>query len=860
MPNSRSGLRPPNKPLVLAALAVVAWLLALSVSATAPAQGPAQEPDETAGGTPSLSAKHSDFLELVAPLMHETERKVFLALDKDYRRDVFMQRFWRLRDPYPQTPRNELQERLDENFLALRDEISEAEPDEATVLLLHGKPTRRFRDACDLLMPVNVWYYRRSGLIADEFHAVFYRNGDTWSLWKPSQGFEVLLMRMGSFDREASLARVQQECSRGEELLTALSQSLDWDAVHARVLKAPNPEWAQALLESSAQVGADSEARSIQATSQFVGRRQSRVVVQTSLMLATGAQPTSAEPAGADTQPSDATRLLVDGEVIRNDQLFDSFRYRFELPAGSGPGAGHGLMIERYLRPGTYRLVLQASEPATGRNWVMDEELTVPGLAEVTAPDQTLVTAQIEEPSLVATEPNGVDGASTGIAASLRLSVPKRELLIGPFRAEAITEGVSIRRVAFELDGVRVLSKARPPYSVELDAGRVPRTHELVALAYDNNGVEIARDQVTVNAGPRRFSVRLLEPRRGVNYENSVRAVAEVDVPPLEKLDSVEFFLNEQRVATLYQQPFALPIKIPSDEPLAFVRVTAKLAGGQQTEDLVFVNSPHEVEYVDVDLVEVFATVTNRRGHPVDGIGEELFEVYEDDELQRIEEFRQVTDLPINACVLFDTSTSMIERLKEAKGAAEYFFDLVLEERDRACLMTFNDVHELVVDFTHSPEVLAGGLSQVTAEGETALYDSLIHTLYLFNGLRGKRAIILLSDGADSKSTYRFSEVLEFARRSEVTIHVIGVDIGSREMEARMRLSQLAKDTGGRTFFIDEVSELRRVYDLIERDLRSQYLLAYQSTNAGGREQFREVKVVVKERGLKARALSGYYP
>ena len=132
--------------------------------------------------------------------------------------------------------------------------------------------------------------------------------------------------------------------------------------------------------------------------------------------------------------------------------------------------------------------------------------------------------------------------------------------------------------------------------------------------------------------------------------------------------------------------------------------------------------------------------------------------------------------------------------------------------------------------FTNDHEVLAGGLAGLTAEGETALHDSLVYALHYFSGLRGKRALILLSDGEDVGSAYTFDEALDFARRTGVPIYTIGLGVAQRDAMARTKLVRLAQDTGGRSFFIDSAEGLTSVYKRIETELRAQYLIAYQSS------------------------------
>ncbi len=201
----------------------------------------------------------------------------------------------------------------------------------------------------------------------------------------------------------------------------------------------------------------------------------------------------------------------------------------------------------------------------------------------------------------------------------------------------------------------------------------------------------------------------------------------------------------------------------------------------------------------------------------------------------------------------------MIEELDEAEKAAQQFFERVLRPQDRAAVLVFNDTWQLKVPLTNQPEVLAGGLSGLTAAGETALYDSLVYALYYFSGLHGKRAVILLTDGEDSSSRYRFEETLEFAKRSGVAIYAIGIDLSPRDFETLSKLRRLAYETGGDCFTIGRTSELERIYQRIEEELRTQYVLAYQSSQVGG-DDYRKVEVRLNQPGLRAKTIPGYYP
>jgi Ca-activated chloride channel family protein len=118
----------------------------------------------------------------------------------------------------------------------------------------------------------------------------------------------------------------------------------------------------------------------------------------------------------------------------------------------------------------------------------------------------------------------------------------------------------------------------------------------------------------------------------------------------------------------------------------------------------------------------------------------------------------------------------------------------------------------------------------------------------------------VLSDGKDENSRFTLDQTLDFARRAGVAIYTIGLDIPRRDLEVRRALKQLAEETGGRSFFLDEATELAPVYAAIQKELRSRYLLAYQSSNTSRDRRFRAVEVDVALPGLQAKTIRGYFP
>jgi Ca-activated chloride channel homolog len=842
----------------LAPLVLIAVLAATATTAARAAEATPPSPD--------LPHRDAEWLEEVALLISAEEREIYLALGRDYQRQAFRRAFWQVRDPFPATPANELRDRWQPRVEEARRRWGDLEDDRARMLLLHGPPASRIEARCGgLLRPLESWSYGGSDLVRGAFTLVFVqpqgqRQG-RYRLWSPGEGLWSLFLFAPAVGPDSALARqIEGECVRGGDLLAALGAAVDWTRQEGAGLPHPGNEWARTFAARSTDLPANVELLAATIEMAFPRRHQSRTVVQGVLKVPL------AEATAAGEGEARRYRFLVDGEVLRGGELFESFRYRFDLPAEGSPAAAP-LIVERVLRPGPYRLVLRLEDLGSGRFFRHEADLVVPLLppgtpvAGALAPSAVVASATA---SAAVAEPADTDTSATPTAAAIdelvvvQLVPPPPELLTGRLRVDARVSGPGVARVRFLLDGRPLLAKSRAPYSVAIDLGAEPRLHTVTAVAEDAVGAELARDEVAVNAGPHRLAVRLVEPRAGsARAGEPVRAQALVEVPAGERLERVELFLDETLFATLYQPPFVQELVPPVGRELSYVRAVAHLAGGVAAEDVVFLAAPRGMERLDVDLVELYTTVVDRRGRPLTDLGSDDFTVLEDGEPQELLRCELLEDLPIHAAILLDTSTSMLEELAQAERAALRFFDLLLTSRDRAAVMTFADRPRLQVPFTSDPAVLAGGLAGLAAEGETALYDSLVYALWYFSGVKGKRVLVLLSDGEDVRSRYGFEDVLRFARRSGVAIYTIGLGLPSKAEVARAALQRLASETGGTAFWAPRGSSLDSVYATIERELRSQYLLAYQPRSPT--EGYHEVKVEVRRPGARAITQRGYH-
>lgn len=836
----------PGRALLAAAL--LAALAAAAASAPA-AHAKPNLTKEQKQAIEKLDPQYRAWLDEVEFLITPAEKRAFLDLKEDYQRDAFIERFWEVRDRGGEP--GEFRRRWEARIEEARARFGRLSDERARVFLLNGPPTALIAERCNVLLwPVEVWFYHGSERLGTDFVVVFYQvwGAGQFRVWEPAVGLGELFQ---DGHNGHSLGEVAGGCRNGDSIAAGIAWvnnqgAMGYNSFEAQfqsVPKGPNGEWISSFHSYSTDIPVGAPSLPAKLEVSYPGHYGERTMLEAVVTVPT------AEARVLQLAERRSYNLLLTGEVLEAGKLFENFRYKFEFPAGGETSATLPLVVQRPLRPGDYTLIVKLEDLNSQKLCRLKEELAVPRVEKEVPPPPP---ADPESARLLA-EANAAIGTGEN---TLKLIAPRGELQTGLLRFDTLVTGHDVVRVIFSLDGKAILTKVKPPYSVELDLGHLPRSRTLLATALDAAGNQVASDEIVINAPTHRFRVRLTEPQRGHRYASSLLARAETDVPEGESIDHVEFYLNEQLVATLFQPPWTQPIVLPREQ-LAYVRAVAYTPDGNSTEDLVFVNSPDaNVEQLNVQFVELYASVLDHKGRPVQGLAQKDFAVTEDGVRQTVSRFEKVNDLPIHATVVLDTSASMEKSLVQARDAALGFLKDTIQPKDRAAIITFNDHPNISVKFANDLDTLAGGLAGLKAERGTSLWDTIIFTLFYFNGVKGQRAMLLLTDGRDENSRFTFDDALEDARRAGVTIYTIGLgdDIDKR------KLTKLSEDTGGRAFFIKSATELTAIYATIQEDLRSQYLIAYQSTNTSPDTNFRTVELKVDRPGVEVKTLHGYYP
>jgi Ca-activated chloride channel family protein len=301
-------------------------------------------------------------------------------------------------------------------------------------------------------------------------------------------------------------------------------------------------------------------------------------------------------------------------------------------------------------------------------------------------------------------------------------------------------------------------------------------------------------------------------------------------------------------------------VDIPATDGVGYLRAVASLkdAGVPAVEDVVLLNTPAYMEELNIHLVELPTTVIIN-GKPSNDLQESAFKLFDEGKPVSIAKFEHVKNLPLSIGVAIDTSGSMQPRIDEAVKAGAQFFQNVMKKGDKAFLVSFSSEPQVVQKWSSRIADVHAGLAKLRAEEATALYDAVVYSLYNFMGVRGQKALVLITDGKDTASKFTFEQAVEYARRAGVPIYGVGIGIRANEIDARYKLNRFSTETGGSTYYIEQAKDLDRVYGEIQEELRSQYVLGfYPSPDIKAGSKWREVEV--KAAQGKVRTIRGYYP
>jgi Ca-activated chloride channel family protein len=257
-----------------------------------------------------------------------------------------------------------------------------------------------------------------------------------------------------------------------------------------------------------------------------------------------------------------------------------------------------------------------------------------------------------------------------------------------------------------------------------------------------------------------------------------------------------------------------------------------------------------------VDLVVLRATVRDRKGAPVSGLGKEDFQVFENKIPQQIESFSH-EDVPVTVGLVIDNSSSMRSKRSDVINAALAFARSSNSE-DQVFVVNFNEHISMGLPgsapFAGNQQQLEAALSRNKADGLTALYDAVAVALeQLKKGKWDKKVLIVISDGGDNASKHKLDEILSLVNRSSAILYTMGIfDANDDDRNPRV-LKQLSRISGGESFFPASLAEILPICQQIAHDIRSQYTISYAPANRKSDGTYRAIEVKARKSSSRGR-------
>ncbi len=734
-------------------------------------------------------------------------------------------------------------------------------------VLLAGKPAdRQTVEPCESsLRPIEIWTYNRWRLEhqlgrpapsgQDEVVLAFVQqvNFDPRStrLWSAGSGVDL------SFDRErsediadepvtppAGAFRVLDRAERRRCLSAAERQRLErrlrlaasWQAFIAQLGWAGHdPSWVEDFLRIEAVLDPAAMAlRGVSLEFEALGTENRRSTMRGRLLL----PPEHLAELGAGQF---LDRVTVTGDVFLGNRLADAFVVIHHVSGGAplDPANGDGtpaiaLDFYRRLPPDAYRFEVRV-EDRLGRGLLrLTETVDVPALPTPPAvPNLHLLTRR--------------ETITLHRLPSVELLPPDGRVLGSTFTARAVVSP-DISRLVFLRDGETVATVNEPPFVHAVDLPE--QVHRIEVRGHDRRGRLVAAHAVDIEREERPFAV-VLEPPDPARLGDALDLRVRVDVPSGHELERVDCFLGAERLERMTAPPFLCRVPAGLRSPLSFVRAEATLHTGDQVEDLAFLG-PGAPEQVDVRLVELIVSVDGPQNGRATDLGAADFRVLHQDVEAPVRDVQGLADRPMNVALLMDVSSSLGRGVRVAATSAQRFFEGVLTGRDAASLLVFNHDLERLTPFTGDTRHLRYAAEGLRAWGATRLYDGIAYAVGSFAGRPDRRALVVLSDGADTDSNLDFEQVLALVELAGVATYPIALRV--QDPTTIEALRTLAERTGGRYHAADSVDDLDRIYREIARALRSQYLIAFEPRGGAvaGADGLRDIRVEVLHPGLTA--------
>jgi Ca-activated chloride channel homolog len=536
--------------------------------------------------------------------------------------------------------------------------------------------------------------------------------------------------------------------------------------------------------------------------------------------------------------------LVINGAISQSGQSTKTFRYALD-PARLDSISGIQTLV-----PGEAeieaRLMIPLEESAP--------VILAKGKAKITVASTGKVYSAGDNASAEAVV---AEGLNPDTSDAVRIITPRRDVAPNLFIVDVETKPI-VKRVEFWVEGKKIMTRNSPPYRAELDLGALPKRVEVRVVGYDAKGNYVDADAFVVNERETPLELKIT---RTVTPDGVSHVKLSLQNPKGTAIRNVVLFAGDKKLHEWTSPPYAMDIAGGRLAGVEYLRASAMDETNYEASDLIYLSGERYSENIEVNLVELPVSVLDATGAPIVGLGKANFTVLESGKPQKITSFNFASNLPISAGLLIDHSGSMEKRMDATKKAAGEFLTRIIKSGDRAFVGGFSfDETKLAPFVSDTGSLLAQVDAIPKAGGGTSLYDAIITGLYRFRGVQGRKALIVLTDGEDTTSRIPYEQMLAYVRSSRVPIYFVGIALGFMDIGGSRKMNELAAETGAVAYFIKDVKQLDATYTQLEKELRSQYLVAYETESSKKDMAYRTIEVKVDKPGAVVRTIRGFIP
>lgn len=434
------------------------------------------------------------------------------------------------------------------------------------------------------------------------------------------------------------------------------------------------------------------------------------------------------------------------------------------------------------------------------------------------------------------------------------------ELIYGKRTLQPRAAPKNTARVELRLDGKLVATAKRAPFATTIGFGRIPRRQVLEITALDRGGKILQRSSNVINERSTASSIELTEEGSDVS--------AAVRVPRGTVIEEVLFEWNGSPFGRFTKPPYRAPLQADPDEP-GVLRAVARFDDGTEVEDARLRNASGGTITSDVHLMEVPVYFEGAVPKP------SALQIREKDKSRAVERVVAASETPVRLALVLDASFSMVPHLFDLQEAALQFVEKNLDARDETMIVGFGASVD-VLRPTRDRAAIEDAVLALRAQGLTPLHDAMVQALLDLQVGGSRRALVVFSDGMDTSSVLRASDVEEVAKRVGVPIYVLSfiaplppeparpgrtavmtpsnAEIAYR---AQRELAAFAKRSGGKAFFLESLDKLGEIWNEIGGDLRKQSLVLFR-TEPGAEDEWRGLTISAKNGG-ELRAPAGVF-